>query len=306
MVSPNDLVIGGWDCSKLNLGDAMQRAAVFDIDLQRQLKPLMEKVVPLPAIFDLEFVATNQEQRADNVIPGSKQQAVDKVREDIRRFKAENGLDKIIVLWTANTERFAEVSDAVHGTADNLLKALADNEKELAPSTCYGIAAVLEGCAFINGAPQNTLVPGLVELAKRGGVFLAGDDFKSGQTKMKSALIEFFVGAGIKPECIASYNHLGNNDGRNLASPKQFRSKEITKSTWWTTWSGRTGSCSRRRRASRTTASSSSTCRTWATASARWTSTSSRSSWAGSSASSCTTRARTRCSRRRSFSTSSS
>lgn len=230
MVSPNDLVISGWDCSKLNLGEALQRAAVFEPDLQRQLKPLMEKIVPMPAIFDLEFVAHNQEQRADNVIPGTKAQAVAKVREDIRNFKSSNGLDKVIVLWTANTERFAEVTPELHGTAERLLASLERNEAELAPSTCYAIASILEGCSFINGAPQNTLVPGLVELAKQKGVFLAGDDFKSGQTKMKSALIEFFVGAGIKPECIASYNHLGNNDGRNLASPKQFRSKEITKS----------------------------------------------------------------------------
>jgi len=230
MVSPNDLVISGWDCSKVNLGEALERAGVFEPDLQRQLKPEMEKIVPLPAIFDLDFVATNQEQRADNVIKGTKAEAVEQVRKDIRDFKAANGLDKVIVLWTANTERFSEVKPGVHDTAENLLAALARNEAELAPSACYCIAAIQEGCAYINGAPQNTLVPGLVELAKKAGVYVAGDDFKSGQTKMKSALVEFFVGAGIKPECIASYNHLGNNDGRNLASPKQFRSKEITKS----------------------------------------------------------------------------
>ena len=230
MVSPNDLVIGGWDCSKVNLGEGLERAGVFEPDLQRQLKPHMEKIVPLPAIFDLDFVATNQEQRADNVIKGTKAEAVEQVRKDIREFKKTHGLDKVIVLWTANTERFSELKDGVHDTADNLLAALAKGESEIAPSACYAIAAIQEGCAYINGAPQNTLVPGVVDLAKKNGTFVAGDDFKSGQTKMKSALVEFFVGAGIKPECIASYNHLGNNDGRNLASPKQFRSKEITKS----------------------------------------------------------------------------
>lgn len=230
MVHPNDLVIGGWDCSKVSLGDALERAAVFEPDLQRQLKPLMQDIVPLPAIFDLDFIATNQEQRADNVIPGTKAEAVEKVRADIRDFKAAHKLDKVIVLWTANTERFSELKAGVHDTAANILAALARNEPELAPSACYAIAAIQEGCSYINGAPQNTLVAGIVELAKQKGVFVAGDDFKSGQTKMKSALVEFFVGAGIKPECIASYNHLGNNDGRNLASPKQFRSKEITKS----------------------------------------------------------------------------
>lgn len=229
MVHPNDLVLGGWDCSSTNLALGLKRAQVLEPDLIRQLTPHMESMKPMAAIFDLEFVATNQEQRADNVIKGTKTEAVAQVRKDIAQFKQTHGLDKVIVLWTANTERFTDLAKGVHDTADNLLAALARNEKELAPSTCYAIAAIQEGCAYINGAPQNTFVPGLVELAIRHSVFIGGDDFKSGQTKMKSALVEFFVGAGIKPECIASYNHLGNNDGRNLASPKQFRSKEISK-----------------------------------------------------------------------------
>lgn len=85
-------------------------------------------------------------------------------------------------------------------------------------------------CTYINGSPQNTFVPGLIELAEREGVFIAGDDFKSGQTKFKSVLVDFLVSAGIKPCSIVSYNHLGNNDGYNLSAPQQFRSKEISKS----------------------------------------------------------------------------
>jgi len=230
LVNPNDIVISGWDCSSVNLFAAMKRAQVLEPDLIRQLQPHMESIVPMPAIFDLEFVAANQDARADNVIAGTKAQAVEVVRKNIRDFKTANNLDTVVVLWTANTERFSEVQPGIHDTADNLLKALERGEAEIAPSACYAIASILEGCSYINGAPQNTFVPGLVELADRHRVFIGGDDFKSGQTKMKSALVEFFVGAGIKPECIASYNHLGNNDGRNLASPKQFRSKEITKS----------------------------------------------------------------------------
>ncbi|RVE39892.1 hypothetical protein evm_015458, partial [Chilo suppressalis] len=85
-------------------------------------------------------------------------------------------------------------------------------------------------CCYINGSPQNTLVPGVVERAESRGVFVAGDDFKSGQTKLKSVLVDFLVAAGLKPVSIVSYNHLGNNDGKNLSAPKQFRSKEISKS----------------------------------------------------------------------------
>merc|ERR1712211_157254 len=97
-------------------------------------------------------------------------------------------------------------------------------------STLFCVASLLEDSAYINGSPQNTFVPGVVELAMQRNVFIGGDDFKSGQTKMKSVLVDFLVGAGIKPESIVSYNHLGNNDGKNLSAPACFRSKEISKS----------------------------------------------------------------------------
>lgn len=137
----------------------------------------------------------------------------------------------MIVLWTATTERFCDILPGIHDTAENLLRAIASGHREISPSLLYAVAAVQEGCSYINGSPQNTLVPGLQQLANMTpGVFLVGDDFKSGQTKLKSVLVDFLVSAGIKPIAIASYNHLGNNDGRNLSAPEQFRSKEISKS----------------------------------------------------------------------------
>lgn len=103
-------------------------------------------------------------------------------------------------------------------------------EKEVSPSTLYAVACIEEGVPFINGSPQNTFVPGLIDLAVEKNVLIGGDDFKSGQTKMKSVLVDFLVGAGLKPVSIVSYNHLGNNDGMNLSAPQTFRSKEISKS----------------------------------------------------------------------------
>jgi len=110
------------------------------------------------------------------------------------------------------------------------MAAIKDGNSEISQSTVFAVASILEGCSYINGSPQNTLVPGVIELAGQKGVFIGGDDFKSGQTKMKSVLVDFLVSAGLKPESIVSYNHLGNNDGKNLSAPKQFRSKEISKS----------------------------------------------------------------------------
>ena len=132
--------------------------------------------------------------------------------------------------WTANTERYADIIEGVNDTADNLMKAIESGHEEVSPSTVFAVASILEGVPFINGSPQNTFVPGAIQLAEQHNAFIGGDDFKSGQTKMKSALVDFMISAGIKLTSIASYNHLGNNDGMNLSSQKQFRSKEISKS----------------------------------------------------------------------------
>jgi len=231
MVHPNDLVIGGWDINGADLAAAMERACVLDYDLQRQLVPHLKGLKPLPSIYYPDFIAGNQEDRANNLIPkGTKQQDLDHIRRDIRNFKSKNNLDTVIVLWTANTERFVDVRAGLNMTADEVLSSIANNEEEVAPSNVFAVASILEGCPYINGSPQNSLVPGIVALAKRHGVFVGGDDFKSGQTKMKSVLVDFLVSAGIKPTSIVSYNHLGNNDGKNLSAPQQFRSKEISKS----------------------------------------------------------------------------
>lgn len=232
LVDPNDLYISGWDISSVNLADAMKRAQVLDHELQKKLNDYMKSMVPLPGIYYEDFIALNQKERADNVLPGqNKMEHLEKIRKDIRNFKESNKLDKVLVLWTANTERYCEIKTGVHDTAENFLKAIEKNESEISPSSVYAAATILEGCSFINGSPQNTFVPGLIELAQKKNVFIIGDDFKSGQTKFKTVLAEFLVGAGIKPTSIVSYNHLGNNDGYNLSSDKQFRSKEISKSS---------------------------------------------------------------------------
>lgn len=232
MVHPNDLVLGGWDISAMDLARAMDRAAVLEPTLKTLVKEEMAAMRPLPSIYYPDFIAANQEERADNVIPGAKacMAHVEQIRQDICDFKAQQGLDKVVVQWTANTERYAAVLSGVNDTADNLLRAIEQGHDEVSPSTIFAVACILEGVPFVNGSPQNTFVPGAIALAERYGAFIGGDDFKSGQTKMKSALVDFLISAGIKLTSIASYNHLGNNDGKNLSSQRQFRSKEISKS----------------------------------------------------------------------------
>lgn len=229
MMHPNDIVYSGWDINDMNLADAMKRAKVLDYDLQQKLYPYMKDMKPLPSVYFPDFIAANQKERANNVLKGSKKEQMEQIRKDIRDFKTANSLDKVIVLWTATTERYADVKNGLNDSADALLSSIENGEDEVSPSTIFAVASILEKCCYINGSPQNTFVPGVIDLALREKVFIAGDDFKSGQTKMKSVLTDFLVSAGIKPVSIVSYNHLGNNDGKNLDSAAQFRSKEISK-----------------------------------------------------------------------------
>lgn len=229
MLNPTDIVIGGWDINNLPLGDAMRRAGVFDHTLQNMLYKQLQTITPLPGIFRPSFIAANQASRANNILSGSMEDQKEIIRGDIRRFKSMHNLDLVIVMWTGNTERFSETRQGLNTTPEELLASIRDGHSEISPSQIYAVAAILEGSPYINGSPQNTFVPGVVALAQREGVFIGGDDFKSGQTKLKSVLVDFLVSAGIKPESIVSYNHLGNNDGMNLQAPQQFRSKEISK-----------------------------------------------------------------------------
>lgn len=198
MVNPDDLVLGGWDISDRNIADAMDDAKVLEPDLRDKLRQYTEQLVPLTAAFDASFIAKNQTPRATNIITGDKQEQLATLRRDIREFKAREKCREVVVIWTANSERYSRELAGVNDTAENLLCAIENNHEEVSPSTLYAVASILEGCPYVNGSPQNTFVPGCLELAKIHGVFICGDDFKSGQTKMKSVLVDYLIGCGIK------------------------------------------------------------------------------------------------------------
>lgn len=231
MVDPNDIVLSGWDISGYNIANAMDRAKVLEPDLRKRLRPFMESMKPLAAVFDQNFIAKNQKPRADNIMKAAAKQAqLDQLRKNIRDFKVENNLEFVVIVWTGNSERYAVEIEGVNDTAANLLAAIHESHKEISPSTLYCVAAVLEGCPYINGSPQNTFVPGALELARERGVLICGDDFKSGQTKMKSVLADYLIGCGIKIRTMVTYNHLGNNDMYQLTDEVMWKPKSASKS----------------------------------------------------------------------------
>lgn len=228
MYNPEDLVIGGWDICGDNMYDATVKANVIDYDLLRQLEPYLSSFVPLPSIYNPDFIATNQGSRATNVLPSENtlHDNINKIVSDIENFKKQDDIDNIIILWCASTERF---SRGKWSTRNDLMTALENNDSEISPSIQFAVAAAQTGCIFLNGSPQNTINSAIIENAKYYNTFVGGEDFKTGQTKIKSVLADWLVSSGIKPLSIVSYNHLGNNDGKNLDETPQFKSKEITK-----------------------------------------------------------------------------
>jgi len=230
VVNPDELALSGWDISGRNLADAMENAQVVEPDLREKLRPHMENMTPLPAAYDPSFIAKNQTPRADNLISGSKQQQLDAIRNDIRNFKASENCESVVVIWTGNSERYSKEVEGVNDTSENLLKAIADDHSEVSPSTLYAVASILEGAPYVNGSPQNTFIKGCVALAEEKSVFICGDDFKSGQTKMKSVLVDYLIGCGIKIKTMVTYNHLGNNDMYQLTDEVMWKPKSAAKS----------------------------------------------------------------------------
>jgi myo-inositol-1-phosphate synthase len=207
----------------MNLFDACKRSHVLEPTLVNALQKDLEGIVPMPAVLNQEFIAANQSDRVDNVFAGTNQECIDKLRKDIQDAKAR--VDKVIILWTANTEMFLlpEIKD-IADLQDRVARNVA-----LPSSVLYAIAAIEEGILYLNGSPQNTFHPGVIAYAKEKGAFLGGSDFKSGQTRFKTMMSDYLIGSGIRLSSVVSYNHLGNNDGKNLQEDKCFQSKKISK-----------------------------------------------------------------------------
>lgn len=223
LVNPTDLKLTGWDISNLNIYESCYRAQVLEPTLIEQLKDDLEEMKPLKAVFNPDYIASNQSDRVTNVFTGTNKECVDKLRKDIQEFKKE--VEKVVVLWTANTEKNFE---ADLDTAEKLEKYINENIP-LPGSVLYAYACAMESVIFLNGSPQNTVSKGMIELYKEKKSFIGGSDFKTGQTKFKSIMADFFMGSGLRLASCMSYNHLGNNDGKNLNEPATFKSKELSK-----------------------------------------------------------------------------
>lgn len=223
----DSLVFGGWDVFPEDAYDSAIHAGVLDERLLDQIKDPLKGVKPMPAIFDRSYVRRLEGSNVKST--KSKWDAVLEVREDIQRFKADNRVERLVMIWCGSTEVFMQHHE-VHNEIESLEKAIEENHPAIPPSMIYAYAALQEGVPFLNGAPNLTVdVPAMVELARQKGVPIGGKDFKTGQTLMKTLLAPGLKARMLGVQGWFSTNILGNRDGEVLDDPDSFKTKEVSK-----------------------------------------------------------------------------
>ncbi len=223
----DDLVFGGWDLFKDNCYEAALEAGVLDKDLVEDLKEELSAIRPMSAVFDPEYV---KRLRGEHVKTGtSKMHLAEQLMEDIERFKTDNGCDRLVAVWCGSTEVYREPSE-VHATLKAFEEGLRNSDECIAPSQIYAYACVKLGVPYCNGAPNTSVDIGAIqELARETRTPIAGKDFKTGQTLMKTILAPGFKARMLGIRGWFSTNILGNRDGEVLDDPGSFKSKEISK-----------------------------------------------------------------------------
>ena len=221
----NDLVFTGWDIFEDNVYEAAAHAGVLEPPTLEKLKPYLEKIKPMPAVFDQHYV---KRLHGTHVKKGkNKRDLAEQVMADIRNFKKT--VDRVVMIWCGSTEIFLEPS-AVHESIAAFEKGLESNDPGIAPSQIYAYAALKEGVPFANGAPNLTVdTKALIELSKQHSAPICGKDFKTGQTFMKTVLAPAFKARLLGVNGWFSTNILGNRDGEVLDEPQSFKTKEESK-----------------------------------------------------------------------------
>ncbi|HEX6975902.1 MAG TPA: inositol-3-phosphate synthase [Vicinamibacterales bacterium] len=227
LASLDDVVFGGWDIFEDSAYEAAKTAGVLENDLLEQIRPELEAIKPMPAVFDRRYV-----KRLDgpNVKKGkNKRDLADQLGEDMRRFKKDNNCDRLVMVWCGSTEVYLTESPA-HQTIEAFEKGLEANDDSIPSSMIYAYAAIKEGIPYANAAPNLSAdVPALLALADKTGSPVTGKDLKTGQT-----LIKTIIAPGLKSRLIGvdgwySTNILGNRDGEVLDDPESFKTKEESK-----------------------------------------------------------------------------
>lgn len=223
----NDLVFGGWDIRDKNCYESALEAKVLKNEDLNLVKDELESLHPMPAVFEQRFVVR---LKGDYVKKGkSKYDLAEQLRNDIRNFKSKNNLDRLITIWCGSTEIYLPMQD-IYNDLDSFEKALKESHPDISPSMIYAYASLSENVPYINGAPNLTVdIPALMELAEKNNIPVAGKDFKTGQTLIKTVISPMLKARMLGLTGWFSSNILGNRDGEVLDDPDSFKTKEVSK-----------------------------------------------------------------------------
>ena len=227
LVSLSDLVFGAWDIFPDDGFEAAKKAQVLNSNDLENAKEFLKSIKPMPAVFDRQYVKKLDGKHVKSA--KTKWDLAQKLMEDIAGFRQKNGTDRNVMIWCGSTEIYLQ-SDKVHDSIESFNEGLKTNHPAIAPSMIYAYAALKSGVPFINGSPNLCIdIPALIELAKQEGLPIAGKDFKTGQTLMKT-----IIAPGLKARMLGvngwfSTNILGNRDGEVLDDPESFKTKEFSK-----------------------------------------------------------------------------
>lgn len=224
----NDIVFGGWDLFEDNAYEAAMKAGVLEKHQIELFKNELSAIKPMKAVFDPTYIRNLKATNIKNA--DTKYDLAQELIKDIERFKKENNCSRLVMVWCASTEVYSKESK-VHKTLASLEEGLKNNDPAIPPSMIYAYAAVKVGVPYANGSPNLSCdVPAIVELANKTNTPIAGKDYKSGQTFMKTMLAPGLRARLLGLDGWFSTNILGNRDGEVLNDPDNFKSKEVSKS----------------------------------------------------------------------------
>ena len=223
----DDLVFGGWDLFSDNAYESAKRAGVLEDSLLEQIREPLSAIAPMPAVFEQAYV---KKLRGEHVKKGtSKMELAEQLIADIKRFQAQHGCERVVMIWCGSTEVYRKPTH-VHSSLAAFEKGLRESSDDIAPSQIYAYAAAKLGIPYANGAPNLSVdIEAIQELARETRTPIAGKDFKTGQTLMKTILAPGFKARLLGLEGWYSTNILGNRDGEVLDDPESFKSKEVSK-----------------------------------------------------------------------------
>jgi len=223
----DNIVFGGWDVYSDNVYEAAMKAKVLEPSLLQAIKPELEAIVPMKAVFDKSYIKNLDGQHIKQA--ATKYELASALMDDIENFREANDCNRIVIVWCGSTEKYIEESE-VHQTIELFEEGLKNNDPAISPSMIYAYAAIRLGVPFANGAPNLTCdIPALIELAKETATPIGGKDFKTGQTLMKTILAPGLHARALGIRGWFSTNILGNRDGLVLDDPDNFKTKEVSK-----------------------------------------------------------------------------